>query len=137
MSNTSLRSLKAVVVEDSKTQREMICFVLNNCGLPEVFVAGDGREALDLIEKHNPSIILVDWEMPKMDGIELTRHVRHGHGSIDRDTPIVMVTGVKQDGADRQAYDAGVDVFITKPFNMKNLFDGVQKALTRNTVPLP
>ena len=104
MSNTSLRSLKAVVVEDSKTQREMICFVLNNCGLPEVFVAWDGREALDLIEKHNPSIILVDWEMPKMDGIELTRHVRHGHGSIDRDTPIVMVTGVKQDGADRQAY---------------------------------
>ena len=95
----------------------------------EVSTAGDGEQALEMLSRGLPDLLITDVMMPVMDGLTLCRRVRGlpGGGTL----PIIVFTALDSDGDLRDARDAGADQVITKPFNLTGLGDAVQGLLSR------
>lgn len=111
----------ALVVDDSRAMRRTICRVLVELGF-EVSEAGDGAEALTVLaEGSTPTVVLVDWNMPGMNGLELVRRVRaEPSGDAMR---ILMVTSETEPAQMVRALAAGVDEYVMKPFTAEGLVE--------------
>jgi DNA-binding response OmpR family regulator len=83
----------------------------------EVFNAQSGKEAIGVVKKHKPRIVLLDINMRGMDGIETLKKIKE----IDKDIVVIMVTGVKDDDTVNKALAAGADDYITKPLSLEYL----------------
>ncbi len=116
----------ALVVDDSLSARRAVAMLLKDSGL-EVETAIDGLDAIKQIEKIIPDIILVDLEMPRMNGIELTAHVRNRDDM--KDVPIIMITSRATEKHRKQAEAAGVTKFMTKPFTEDELLNNVRRLM--------
>jgi chemosensory pili system protein ChpA (sensor histidine kinase/response regulator) len=116
----------ALVVEDSLSARRSLVQLLEDSGWI-VREARDGVEAAELIGKQRPAIILTDLEMPRMNGLELVSHLR-AHEETSN-LPIIMITSRSAGKHREMAENAGVDVYLTKPFMEDELMEHVQ-ALT-------
>ena len=117
-----------VVVDDSPTVRETIAYILKAEGY-EVRTATNGREGVDVIRSLHPKVAMVDGMMPEMDGFEVARQLR-----ADPDLAgmtIIMLTAMGQ-GIDRErAIDAGVDHFLTKPFDHEQALSLLEAAFEK------
>jgi chemosensory pili system protein ChpA (sensor histidine kinase/response regulator) len=105
---------RVLVVDDSLSARRGTAQVMKDAGF-DVRTAIDGLEALSVLEKFEPDLILADMEMPRMNGLELTFHVRGQERT--RHIPVIMITSRSTDKHRHQAKEAGVNVYLTKPFN--------------------
>jgi two-component system chemotaxis response regulator CheY len=112
--------MRALVVDDSKAMRMILKKSLSTCGFDEIREAGNGLEALDeLAEMQWADVVLVDWNMPEMSGIEFVEAVRAR--SLYDDVPIVMVTTETEIAQMIRALDAGANEYIMKPFTAEVL----------------
>ncbi len=114
----------ALVVDDSLTARRVTASFMRDAGF-DVRTAIDGMEAAGMLEKMVPHIMLVDMEMPRMNGLELTTHVRTREAT--RHVPIVMITSRSTDKHRKQAEAAGVNAYQTKPFAEDELLALVER----------
>jgi chemotaxis protein histidine kinase CheA len=119
----------ALVVDDSLSARRMLAQFIGDSGF-EVGMARDGLEAIDLINAKRPDLVLLDLEMPRMNGLELTSHIRAN--STTRQLPIVMITSRSTEKHRQQAMAAGVDHYVTKPFSEEELLGCVESLCRGN-----
>lgn len=113
------RELPSVlVVDDSVSTRRALSELVSDAGYRSE-TAIDGVDALDKIRREKPAAILVDMEMPRMNGIELTAHLRGDTSTAD--IPMIMITSRSADKHQRQAKHAGVDRYFTKPYHEDDL----------------
>ena len=108
----------ALIVEDEPALVELIKYNLAKEGY-EVAVAGDGEEALLTIEERQPDIVLLDWMLPKLAGIEVARRLRSKAST--RNLPIIMLTARAEETDRIRGLDVGADDYMTKPFSMSEL----------------
>jgi chemotaxis protein histidine kinase CheA/CheY-like chemotaxis protein len=108
----------ALVVDDSLSARRAVAQVMRDAGY-DVRTAIDGMEAAAMLAKMVPDIVIADMEMPRMNGLELTTHIRTREAT--RHLPVVMITSRSTDKHRQLADTAGVDVYLTKPFNDEEL----------------
>ena len=114
----------ALVVDDSRAMRLVLKRIMNEVGF-EVSEAGDGSEALKrLKELDGVDLMLVDWNMPVMDGLEFVRAVREDQ-SYD-EVPVMMVT--TEDGMDKivEALEAGANEYVMKPFTSETIIEKLE-----------
>ena len=123
----SQRRSRVLVVDDSMSVRRAIASLLEDQGY-EVILARDGLEAVKSIEVSRPDVLLTDLEMPNMNGLELTAHVR-SRTELSGLT-VVMITSRSMDKHRRQAMAAGVNVYLNKPFSDHELLQHVASAVT-------
>jgi chemosensory pili system protein ChpA (sensor histidine kinase/response regulator) len=114
--------LTALVVDDSLSARRATAQFMKDAGF-EVRSAIDGLEAVSILAKWKPSILLVDMEMPRMNGLELTAHVRARPETAK--IPVIMITSRSTEKHRRQAEVAGVNVYLTKPFGDDQLLQHI------------
>jgi len=119
----------ALVVDDSLSARRALAQVMEDAGY-EVRAARDGLEAVERITENRPDIVLADMEMPRMNGIELTAHLRARPETAD--LPVIMITSRSTTKHRQQAAAAGVNAYLTKPFLDDELLEQVT-ALRRRT----
>ncbi len=105
--------------------------VLSALHAEQVREASDGEDALQIMRTFVPDIIILDWEMKPMDGLEFTRKVRLSKDSPNVFTPIIMVSGHSERGYIAAARDTGVNEFVVKPISAKSLFDRIQTVIER------
>ena len=115
-----------LVVDDSLSARKSLAQFVQDLGL-DVRTARDGMEAVSLINVRKPDLILVDMEMPRMNGLELTGHIRAG--SNTQDMPVIMITSRSTDKHRKAAIDKGVDHYMVKPFAEDELASHINTAL--------
>ena len=120
---------RAVIVEDSPQMRELIRMVLGSLGFQKIVQASNGAEALDALQAEHTDLIIMDWMMEVMDGLECTRRIREGVNGINRAVPIILLTGNKGKESESSAYNAGVSVYLEKPFSIKQLHSAVTKVI--------
>ena len=120
--------LTALVVDDSLSARRTTAQLMKDAGY-EVRTAIDGMEAAAILDKWTPSVMLVDMEMPRMNGLELTSHVRGKLATAK--LPIVMITSRSTEKHRQQAENAGVDAYLTKPYRDATLLDHVNRLTVR------
>ena len=108
-----------LVAEDSTDTRIMLKRAFELKGY-RVFEAGDGQQALDMARRYRPSLIVVDLNMPVLDGLETIRSFRKLEGEGDH-TPIVTITAYDVYGMEEAALETGSNVYLTKPLDLEDL----------------
>ncbi len=116
----SLHKQQVLIVDDSLSARNLLSQLLEDSGYL-VLSARDGVEAVEILQRAKPLLVLSDLEMPRMDGIELTRHIRSNKEL--RELPVVMITSRSQKKHRDVAGEAGVNAYLTKPFEDDELID--------------
>jgi two-component system, chemotaxis family, chemotaxis protein CheY len=123
--------MKILMVDDSRTMRNIQKNVLKILGDPTCVEAGDGLEALTCIAAGGAfDLMLVDWNMPHMDGLSFVKRVREK----DKTTPIIMVTTEAEKTRIIDAIKAGVNNYVIKPFTPDSLLDRVKQTLAKAQV---
>ena len=117
-----------LIVDDAPVNLKLAGIVLRKEGYT-VHTAGDAEQALELIPELRPDVLLVDIQMPGMDGLELTRLLRQNPAM--RDMVVVALTACAMKGDKQMAIDAGCDGYITKPINTHTLGSAIREYLDR------
>jgi chemosensory pili system protein ChpA (sensor histidine kinase/response regulator) len=120
----------ALVVDDSITVRRVTQRLLERNGM-RVLTAKDGVDAVSLLQEHLPDIILLDIEMPRMDGYEVAAHVRNDPRL--KDIPIVMITSRVSEKHRARAIELGVDDYLGKPYQESQLLDAIEPLVNRRS----
>jgi CheY-like chemotaxis protein len=115
-----------LIVDDALTVRNALRQLVQDAGY-RVEAARDGIEAIEALRTFKPRVVLTDLEMPNMNGVELTAHLR-GRDDM-KDVPIIMITSRSQEKHRRMAHEAGVDTYLTKPYNDAELLDAIRQAV--------
>lgn len=123
-----MKNKTILVVEDEVAIREMIKFALRDAGF-EVQEAGDAALGWRLVNDKMPNLILLDWMLPDVNGIEFLRRLRREE--ITKNIPIIMLTARGEEQDRVRGLDAGADDYITKPFSTKELIARIQAVLRR------
>lgn len=123
---TTARSI--LIVEDEAPIREMIAFHLQRAGY-RVHEAGDCRQARELLADHRPDLVLIDWMLPDMSGLELTRSLKRDPNFGD--VAIIMLTARAEERDKVSGLEGGADDYITKPFSSRELIARIQAVLRR------
>jgi chemosensory pili system protein ChpA (sensor histidine kinase/response regulator) len=116
-----------MVVDDSITVRKVTGRLLERNDY-DVITAKDGVDALACLQDVHPAVMLLDVEMPRMDGYELATNVRNNPEL--QDIPIIMITSRTADKHRRRALDIGVDIYMGKPYNESDLLENISKLIT-------
>jgi chemosensory pili system protein ChpA (sensor histidine kinase/response regulator) len=116
----------ALVVDDSITVRRVTQRLLERNGM-RVLTAKDGLEAIGVMQDHRPDIILLDIEMPRMDGYEFARQVRNNPDT--EELPIIMITSRVGDKHRARAIEVGVNDYLGKPYQERELLEAVRHLL--------
>jgi two-component system chemotaxis response regulator CheY len=114
-----LSDLTVLIVDDEATVTRLAKTMLNDLAIAQVFVANDGREALDFLGlfEEDIDVIVCDWNMPRMSGFELLQQVR----TVDPNMPFVMLTGRNDMDSIVAARDQKVSSYLLKPFSQEQL----------------
>jgi len=120
-SHISLQDLHVLVAEDSPLNRKMLLLMLQKIGLSFISEAINGEQAVSMIENHSFDIILLDIQLPKIDGFETARLIRNIAGY--RYTPIIAVTASVNSPIQQRITNEGMDGVLPKPFSLKELED--------------
>lgn len=121
----SQKALEILVVEDNAANQKLIRLLLDKQG-HRASVAGNGRRAIDTIQKRNFDLVLMDVEMPVMDGLEATRAVRAVEASTGKHLPILAMTAHAMKGDRERCQAAGMDGYVTKPIRTEELFGAIR-----------
>ena len=134
MPDGALMKPSILVVEDEAALLALLRYNLERQGF-HVEEATDGQEALTRIAEAKPDLVLLDWMLPSLSGIEVCRQIRRRPAT--RDLPVIMVTARTEDGDAVRALDTGADDYITKPFAVEALLARIRALLRRSgSVPV-
>ena len=131
MSNLDL-TLKVLVVDDMATMRRILKNVLKQIGYTDLHEAEDGAVGLKKLREGGFGLVVSDWNMPVMTGIELLRAIRAD--SDIKHLPVLMVTAEAQKDNIIEAVQAGVNNYVVKPFTADALLEKLQKIFAKKTV---
>lgn len=116
---------KIVLAEDNSVLSLLLKFRLEKEGY-KLFMAFDGKQAIELIEEHNPEFILTDIMMPFVSGLEVISYVRN---KLNRQTPIIVFSSSGQEEIVLKAFDLGANDFMSKPFSPHELVIRIKRLL--------
>ncbi len=117
-----------LIIEDERAIREMVSFGLKRAGF-EVREAEDCRSAREAIANRRPDLALIDWMLPDMSGLELTRALKRDRQT--RDLPIIMLTARAEEADKVSGLEGGADDYVTKPFSPRELLARINAVLRR------
>ena len=121
-----------LVIEDEADIRELLAFSLERAGFT-VQEARDSEEALRRLEGPLPDLLLIDWMLPGMTGIDLARRLRKD--PLTAELPLIMLTAKSEEADKLKSYDVGIDDYVTKPFSPRELVARIKAVLRRTGAP--
>jgi CheY-like chemotaxis protein len=128
---SSLEALRIMVVDDNHHMRTILHSILDGMGVRHIADAPDGATALETLRKWPADIVIADYQMAPVDGVEFTYLVRNSPDSPDPYMPIIMVTGFADKPRVFEARDAGVTEIIVKPITARALIDRMNAVIFR------
>ncbi|HEX9647431.1 MAG TPA: response regulator [Alphaproteobacteria bacterium] len=127
----NLSAVSFLVVDDSRHMRAIIRYVLRLFGARTIREAEDGASALEVLASFTPDIVITNWLMAPVDGIELTQTLRRAPDSPCPTVPIVMISGHTEEARVAEARDAGVTEFLAKPMTPKALYMRIEEVILK------
>ena len=121
-----------LLVEDEADIREMLTFTLERSGF-NVVSAETAEQALEILDGPLPNLVLIDWMLPGMSGVDLARRLRRD--PITAELPLLMLTARGEESDKLKSFDAGIDDYVTKPFSPRELTARVKALLRRSGEP--
>ena len=125
---TEKKNPRILVVEDEQAIREMLAFTLRRAEF-EVLEAGDTREATEILAGTRPDLLLLDWMLPGISGVDFARRLRREEAT--RELPIIMLTARGEEESKLKGFAVGADDYVTKPFSNQELVARIRALLRR------
>jgi len=122
------RTFSFLVAEDNPVNQKLIARLLEKRG-HTVVLAQNGREALEALEKRHFDIVLMDVQMPEMDGFEATKRIREKEQASGTHQPIIALTAHAMQGDEERCLAGGMDGYVTKPIKLEDLFSVIEKVV--------
>ncbi|MBI2940167.1 MAG: response regulator [Chloroflexi bacterium] len=122
---------KILLADDDTILRRLVAATLGGDEEYELLEAADGAEALDIARRERPRLMLLDVDMPKLDGFEVCAAVKGDPAT--RDTMVIMLTAMAQDVDRKRGEHAGANAYFTKPFSPIRLLETIDAALRADT----
>ena len=116
-------TIRVLIVDDDPGARKLVKTLLTTMGVRNIQEAGDGMAGLELVRKTAPDIIILDWEMPQLEGPDFMRTVRSPDTFPHPAVPVIMVTSHAEVARVKEAIAVGVNEFLLKPVSPKNLLE--------------
>lgn len=126
-----LSNIKILIIDDNAFARTLIRRILLQFGAQEIQEARDGENAIEEVKAFKPDIIIVDWMMKPIDGMEFVRWLREAKDSPAPFTPVIMVSAFSHMTNVLQARDAGINEFLAKPISAKTLLARIQAVIEK------
>ncbi len=127
----TLDKAKILIVDDMKPMLSLTQSVLKILGFKEVYTASNGEEAFAILCQKDPDIVLTDWVMEPMDGLELTQKIRKSPLSPNPYVPVLMMTGFSSRLRVEKARDMGITEFLVKPFSSRDLYKRIAQIIEK------
>lgn len=127
-----LSEITVLVVDDEPYMRKVVRTMLMGFGVRNTYEAADGPEGLELIRSLNPDVVIVDWQMPGLNGAGFARMVRSPQTFPYPNVPMIMLTGHSERSRVLEAVKAGVNEFLLKPVSSKALQDRLIAVLSNH-----
>jgi two-component system chemotaxis response regulator CheY len=124
-----ISAVKVLLVDDNPNMRLLMTTLLSAVGILDIREADSARNGLDLLKTWVPSIALIDYLMPEMNGMDMTRAIRSDADSTLACMPVIIVTGHGETENIQKAAEAGANDFIVKPFTARILIGRIQRCL--------
>ncbi|MBL6933453.1 MAG: response regulator [Rhodospirillales bacterium] len=131
MADDYLSNIKFLIVEDNKFMQTVVRRVLSALGVRDVRECDDGADALKILKTFPADIVITDWAMEPLDGLELTQMIRNSADSTNPYIPIIMLTAYSEMNRIVEARDSGVNEFVVKPISVNTLFSRIQAVIER------
>lgn len=131
MTGYNLERLNFLIVDDNKHMRALVKSILHALGSKNTTEASDGADAFKELRHYPADIIICDWNMSPLDGLDFVRLVRTGKDSPNPFVPIIMLTGHTEMNRVLEARDAGVHEFLAKPISAKKLYSRIKAIIGR------
>jgi len=129
MSDYNLSRLNFLIVDDNKHMRALVKSILHALGVKNVLEASDGADAFKELRHFPADVIICDWNMSPLDGLDFVRMVRTGSDSPNPFVPIIMLTGHTEMNRVMEARDSGVHEFLAKPISAKKLYSRIRSII--------
>ena len=123
--------VRILIVEDVEPMRDIIEAILYNFGFKHIYKASDGESGFASFQKYKPDIVIVDWHMEPVDGLEMTRWIRRSKYSVNRSVPIILTTGFSEQFRIANARDSGVTEILLKPFTAEEMARRIMHVIDR------
>lgn len=131
MTDYNLERLSFLIVDDNKHMRGLLKSILLALGIRKVQEAGDGSEAFESLRNFPADLVICDWNMDPLDGLDFTRLIRTGDDSPNPFLPIIMLTGHTELNRVKEARDSGVNEFMAKPISAKSVYTRIKAVIER------
>jgi CheY-like chemotaxis protein len=119
-------ALKILVVEDNKVNQILVKSMLTKEGF-EISIAENGKQAVDILCNERFDLVFMDLHMPVMDGLQATKLIRSHSNCLEKDIPIIALTGANTNNEQQECLNAGMTDFMTKPFRQKEILEIISK----------
>lgn len=126
-----LQAMTILVVDDNQALLDMTRTLLARFGAGKVLVATDGDSGFRMFCENQPDIVISDWMMQPVDGIELVRRIRHDRASPAPTTPVILMTSLHEKQRILHARDQGATEFLPKPFGARDLYKRLMQVIER------
>ena len=117
--------MRVLIVDDEKALRDIMNILFKDAGFEQTIQATNGKEALDLLKSESADLIISDWSMPEMDGLELLKACKKD--PLIKNIPFVISSARCERSEMQEAIEAGADAYVVKPFRFRELDDTLQK----------
>lgn len=123
--------LSVLVVEDTIPMQKLVCAVLETLGVVRIYTADNGQQGFEKFCAERPDIVIADWHMQPLGGIDLLKLIRSHKKSPNRMTPVIMLTGYSAMSRIAEARDNGTTEFLVKPFSANDLAKRIAHVISR------
>jgi two-component system chemotaxis response regulator CheY len=127
----NLEQASILVVEDMGPMLDLTKSILSIFGFKNVYGAKDANRGYELLKEYNPDIVITDWHMEPVDGLELIDRIRKGKDSPNPYVPIILMTGYSDRSRVENARDTGVTEFLMKPYTAKDLYSRIVQVIEK------
>jgi two-component system chemotaxis response regulator CheY len=131
MDDRYLEKVRFLIVDDNVFIRNLVRRVLAVLGATDIKEAGDGAEGLRVLGGFAPDIVILDWEMRPMDGLEFAKQMRQGLAGPSAFCPIIMLSAYSEKERVVTARDSGINEFVVKPFTANRLYGRIQQVIEK------
>lgn len=125
----SLKHVSVLIVEDNAHMRSLLTAMLQEIGIQRILRANDGVEGLAVLGAENIDLVICDYVMENMNGMDMVRTIRRGQGAINPFLPVIMVTCDASRASVLKSRDAGVTEFLAKPFSIAGLMQRIEACI--------
>ena len=117
----NFKNIKVLIADDDATMCLVLANIFRTLKVKECLTARNGEEALEMFKEHKPDLVLTDWNMNDLCGLDVTRAIRDIDKETNSVTPVILTSGYADRDKIREAIDVGVNEFLLKPFSVNDL----------------